>query len=194
MAGSQDLRVVKTRRNLEETLVRLLERMPFDQVTVRLVVAEAMVNKGTFYRHYQDKRDLAEHAFARVMDEARESIRSRVRGMAAGAPFAELLASFAGAQADLMPKLMAFRGVPLETGSMESQVERLFEEEFARVSGQWGKGGQVDGIPGWVVSNLAMGLLRHSWETGEAADPRSYLGAVHHASGLYLNQLARNGG
>lgn len=200
--AKEDLRVVKTRRNIEETFVRLLERMPFDQVTVRLIVSEALVNKGTFYRHYQDKYDLAEQAFAHVLEQARAGIRERVDGMAQGAPFAGLMTSFSTAQADVMPKLMAFRTVPLQGGSVEVQLERLLSEEFERAVQEWRAGGaapagashgpQDHALPAWAVSNLALGYLKHCWDTGTAGDVRAYLQAVHDASSLYLAQLEKD--
>jgi AcrR family transcriptional regulator len=43
--------------------------MSFARITVKLIVERAMVNKGTFYRHYLDKYDLAEKAAARQLGE-----------------------------------------------------------------------------------------------------------------------------
>ncbi|MEE8717146.1 MAG: TetR/AcrR family transcriptional regulator [Coriobacteriales bacterium] len=191
--NGEDLRVVKTRRNIEETFVRLLTRVPFDQMTVRLIVSEAQVNKGTFYRHYQDKYDLAERAFERLSDEVRAGVRERVAGLAQGAPLADLMRSLSLSQADVMPKVMAFRGVPLQEGSMESRMEALFAEEFSRAVEEWGASLPPDeDIPGWAVSNLAMGFLRHCWQSGEQQDPRAYLEAVHRVTKIYLDQVDRD--
>lgn len=76
--GKQDLRVVKTRRNIEETFLRLLHDIPFERMTVKTIVEEALVNKGTFYRHYQDKHDLAEQVASRIVDEMRAGVRERM--------------------------------------------------------------------------------------------------------------------
>lgn len=190
MPPSHDLRVVKTRRNIEETFIRLLQQMPFDKVTVRLIVEEALVNKGTFYRHYQDKYDLADQAFARVLGKARQGIRSRVEDLAEKAPLTKLMASLSEAQAEVMPKLMAFHGVPLQAGTMESQVQQLFASEFDRAAERWNAGNpQQQDIPAWAVASLATGYLNHCWKTGRTDDLREYLEAVHRVSGLYLEQL-----
>ncbi len=55
----EDKRVIKTRRNIEEAFLLLLEEMPFEEITVKAIVERAITVKGTFYNHYNDKYDLA---------------------------------------------------------------------------------------------------------------------------------------
>jgi AcrR family transcriptional regulator len=55
---SEDLRVRRTRKLLQEALIELTVEKGFSAVTVRDIAARAMVNRATFYRHYQDKYDL----------------------------------------------------------------------------------------------------------------------------------------
>jgi AcrR family transcriptional regulator len=45
---------------LREALLRLLERRPFDQITVREICAEAGVHYATFFRHHASKEALLE--------------------------------------------------------------------------------------------------------------------------------------
>ena len=56
-SGSMDLRVQRTYKLLKEALVRLLEKKPFDQITVQEICEEAMVRRTTFYQHFEDKHD-----------------------------------------------------------------------------------------------------------------------------------------
>lgn len=56
----QDLRVVRTRKMLRNAVIALAIQKGFDAVTVNDIVELAMVNRATFYRHYQDKYDLVE--------------------------------------------------------------------------------------------------------------------------------------
>jgi AcrR family transcriptional regulator len=53
-----DLRVRRTRQALREALVSLVEDQAYQAVTVTRICRHAMVNKATFYLHYQDKYDL----------------------------------------------------------------------------------------------------------------------------------------
>ena len=53
-----DARIIKTRRGLRESLVKIMENKPFDKISVSEICSEALVNRMTFYKHYNDKYDL----------------------------------------------------------------------------------------------------------------------------------------
>jgi AcrR family transcriptional regulator len=53
-----DQRVRRTRDRLGETLMELLVKKPFDDITVQDVLDGAGVSRSTFYTHYRDKNDL----------------------------------------------------------------------------------------------------------------------------------------
>ncbi len=53
-----DLRVRRTRKLLREALMSLVEEKGYEAVSVREVAELAMVNRATFYAHYEDKYDL----------------------------------------------------------------------------------------------------------------------------------------
>lgn len=61
----EDLRVRRTRKLLQNALIELTVEKGFPAVTVRDIAERAMVNRATFYRHYQDKYDLLD----KYMDE-----------------------------------------------------------------------------------------------------------------------------
>ncbi len=54
----QDIRIVKTRRDLRAALMHLMEKNNFDKINVNEICREALVNRMTFYKHYDDKYDL----------------------------------------------------------------------------------------------------------------------------------------
>jgi AcrR family transcriptional regulator len=54
----EDLRVRRTRKLLQKALLEATTEKGFAHVTVRDIVQRAMVNRATFYRHYEDKYDL----------------------------------------------------------------------------------------------------------------------------------------
>ena len=57
-SSSKDARAVRSGLALREALLALLERKPFDQITVRDICAEAGVHYATFFRHHQTKEGL----------------------------------------------------------------------------------------------------------------------------------------
>jgi AcrR family transcriptional regulator len=58
--NEKDLRVVKTRENIENTFLDLLGKKDFSRITVAELISTCRISKGTFYYHYQDKYALAE--------------------------------------------------------------------------------------------------------------------------------------
>jgi AcrR family transcriptional regulator len=54
----EDLRVRRTRKLLQKALLEAASEKGFAHVTVRDITERAMVNRATFYRHYEDKYDL----------------------------------------------------------------------------------------------------------------------------------------
>lgn len=50
-----DLRVSKTQNALQAALFSLLEKQPFQRITVNDICKTAMVSRATFYMHYEDK-------------------------------------------------------------------------------------------------------------------------------------------
>jgi AcrR family transcriptional regulator len=59
-----DARMVRTRAALRTALLNLVERKPFDQITIRDIVAEAGIGYATFFRHHPTKAALLEEVAA----------------------------------------------------------------------------------------------------------------------------------
>lgn len=53
-----DLRIIKTKRNLYEALLFLMEEKSFEQIKVSDICAKALINRSTFYAHFDDKYTL----------------------------------------------------------------------------------------------------------------------------------------
>jgi AcrR family transcriptional regulator len=53
-----DRRVVRTRDILGDALVALMLERPFEQITIKQVLARAGVGRTTFYEHFRNKDDL----------------------------------------------------------------------------------------------------------------------------------------
>ncbi len=51
----QDLRIVKTKKVLYMALVDLMREKTFEEIKVSEICARALVNRSTFYAHYEDK-------------------------------------------------------------------------------------------------------------------------------------------
>ena len=69
MKQKQDLRIIKTKKNLYESLIDLLSEKPFEEIKVSDICEHAYINRSTFYAHYSDKYEL----FASLIEDLRAS-------------------------------------------------------------------------------------------------------------------------
>ena len=56
--NQQDLRVIKTKENIENAFLELLRVKPLNKITVLELTRSARIHKSTFYLHYMDIPDL----------------------------------------------------------------------------------------------------------------------------------------
>ena len=63
MEKKTDLRVVKTKKLLYESLSKLLREKSFEQIKISDICNEALINRSTFYAHYNDKYELLNDLF-----------------------------------------------------------------------------------------------------------------------------------
>ena len=57
-AERADSRVVRTRNALGDAIVELMQKKPFEAITVAELLERARVSRSTFYEHFRDKDDL----------------------------------------------------------------------------------------------------------------------------------------
>ena len=63
-----DLRVIKTKKNIRDAFLELRKKHSLEEIKVNALCEKAMVNKTTFYNHYQDIYDLSEELETEVLD------------------------------------------------------------------------------------------------------------------------------
>lgn len=64
-----DLRQRKTRRQLTQALVDLMEERPFQSLSVTDICRRAMVHRTTFYAHFNDKQELLHYLLLQEVQE-----------------------------------------------------------------------------------------------------------------------------
>jgi AcrR family transcriptional regulator len=70
--NKNDLRIKKTYKLLTTSLFELLEKKPFSDITVIDICENAMVNRGTFYKHFEDKYHLLAYCIREMQREFSE--------------------------------------------------------------------------------------------------------------------------
>lgn len=58
MSNTNDLRVIKTKKALYNALLELMKEKTFEEIKVSDVCNVALINRSTFYAHYEDKYEL----------------------------------------------------------------------------------------------------------------------------------------
>lgn len=76
---SEDARVRRTRRRLNEALVELALERPFESITVRDLTDRARVGYATFFRHYAGTEDLLQAMLADLLEELVARLRPLAR-------------------------------------------------------------------------------------------------------------------
>ena len=77
MVKSDDLRVKRTRKLISQAFFGLLRKKKFEKISIQEIADSAMINRATFYAHYEDKYELLidflsnlKEEFARELNES----------------------------------------------------------------------------------------------------------------------------
>lgn len=57
-SNSTDLRIVKTRQNIKNAVLKLMTEKPVPSITITEVAKSALINRKTFYRHFESVNDV----------------------------------------------------------------------------------------------------------------------------------------
>lgn len=71
----EDLRIVRTRHLLSNAFQTLIREKPFKEITIQSIANNAMVNRATFYDHFQDKYDLLDY---NIREQFRQSLEAQI--------------------------------------------------------------------------------------------------------------------
>lgn len=192
MPQREDLRIVKTKRNIEQTFLRLLKERPFDKITVRMVCEEALVNKGTFYRHYEDKYDLARKTMDDELQRLHTEILERARSVNEGAEpersLSSLFEAIRGVVADLhvLERLNdTDLGVDVRAGIRTVVADGL--ELYSQ------SGFVLDNVDtaAWVITEFLMSYASYADEVSDPLDVYGFIRSINDLSGMYMRLMPR---
>lgn len=74
MTHKEDLRVTRTKKMIKDAFIYLLHEKRYEQITIQELADQAMINRNTFYLHYQTKADLLEKISEACINDLRENI------------------------------------------------------------------------------------------------------------------------
>lgn len=182
-----DLRIRRTQKMLRQAFIRLVTEKGFDQITVQLLADEAMINRATFYRHYEDKYDLAEKIYASLAAEYAAAIKDVVftKPEDATQKLFEHIAQYADFYQSMLVTMPRFHG----------WVRQNIEDEFKAMFFRLGLKDEGLSLPLDVavryMAHAQIGLVEWWLETGQqtsAVEMAQYLTQLHLMGGIQALQ------
>ena len=79
MTNKEDLRIIRTRKLLSNTLLDMMEEESIEKISVIDLCNRAMVNRATFYAHFEDKYHLLTFALEELKDELYEKFNKETK-------------------------------------------------------------------------------------------------------------------
>lgn len=74
MTKKLDLRIIKTKKSIYEGFIEVMEKKSFEEIKVSEICEKALINRSTFYAHFEDKYDL----FNSLLNDMKSQLRSEI--------------------------------------------------------------------------------------------------------------------
>ncbi|MEM7116298.1 MAG: TetR/AcrR family transcriptional regulator [Chloroflexota bacterium] len=136
MSQKIDLRIQRTRRNIQDAFIHLVTEHGFDALTVQMMADQAQINRATFYRHYIDKYDLAEQVGIALFEMAAQPHDD---------PFLQIRHMF-----DCIAEYAPFYQAVMKTRTIPNFIEQMFSRLEAGIEAHYvkmGFGGNKSKMP-----------------------------------------------
>jgi AcrR family transcriptional regulator len=164
-----DLRIRRTHQFLQEAMIELITVKGFDAITVGDIAERAMINRATFYRHYQDKYDLVAKIFEETTNHLVENMKPlrKDTGHSAMDNPPEIwiqLFEHVAEHARLYRAMLGKNGSPWFAARMREHIIKLILENERRWEQQVGPRPQIDpampkALPVLQISHVLIGTI-----------------------------------
>ena len=69
MNKKTDLRIIRSKHSIKKAFIELLNEKGYEKITIQDIADKAMINRNTFYLHYQNKPDLLNRSMDELLEE-----------------------------------------------------------------------------------------------------------------------------
>jgi len=173
-----DLRIRRTHHFLQEAMTELITEKGFDAITVGDIAERAMINRATFYRHYQDKYDLVARIFEETTNHLVENMKPPRKDIDPGEKVEiwNQLFEHVAEHARLYRAMLGKNGSPWFAARMREHIIKLMLENERRWKHQV-KPGQPDPampqeLPVTQLSHVLIGTIVWWLENEKSYTPR----------------------
>ncbi|WP_018751913.1 TetR/AcrR family transcriptional regulator [Paenibacillus sanguinis] len=74
MTKKTDLRIRRTKQSIRKAFYELIQEKGYEAITIQDIADQAMINRNTFYLHYQNKPDLLDTCMNELLGELKEAV------------------------------------------------------------------------------------------------------------------------
>jgi AcrR family transcriptional regulator len=177
-----DLRIRRTHHFLQEAMIELITEKGFEAITVGDIAERAMINRATFYRHYQDKYDLV----AKIFEETADSLVEHMKPFHKDADQMDLehppeiwvqVFEHVAEQSQLYRAMLGKNGSPWFTARMREYIVKLILENEQRWKPSAGSKQQIgpampEALPVMQLSHVLIGTIVWWLESEKRYTPR----------------------
>ena len=178
-----DLRIRRTHHFLQEAMIELITEKGFDAITVGDIAERAMINRATFYRHYQDKYDLVAKIFEEAANHLIEDMKPLHKDIDPGEKEENLreiwnqLFEHVAEHAQLYRAMLGKNGSPWFAARMREHIIKLILERERLWEQQAGPRRQIDpampkALPVMQISHVLIGTIIWWLESEMSHTPR----------------------
>lgn len=75
MNKKTDLRIIRSKHSIKKAFIELLTEKGYEGITIQDIADKAMINRNTFYLHYQNKPDLLNASMDELMEELKSTLK-----------------------------------------------------------------------------------------------------------------------
>lgn len=179
-----DLRVIKSRRDIEAAFVTLIQREGFAAITVKEICAESLTGRSTFYRYYQDKYDLLTQLVQRQTAEFDQLLTQRLAAVRGD----QLLNGLYTALAEHRQLILALLTVHEEAGDLRQAFTEVLERQLGEFLQQFETPVTTDFLAQLYAANVLTALTWSLQHTVDPAITRFMNELFNHLATQYHNQ------
>jgi AcrR family transcriptional regulator len=180
--GQTDLRIRRTHKMLQEAMIALIAERGFDAITVGDIADRAMVNRATFYRHYEDKYDLVAKIFEETANELINNMKAQQKNFQAQDPenpadiWVQLFEHFAE-HADLYRALLGKNGSSWFADRVRNYavtviMDRKLHHDRRYGSGKLERSGMPPELPVVMLAHTLLGAITWWLESEKSYTPK----------------------
>ena len=189
-----DLRIQRTHKFLQEAMIELIAEKGFDAITVGDIAERAMINRATFYRHYQDKYDLVARIFeettSRLVENKQSFSKELDPNLMENPPEIWVrLFEHVAEYSRLYRAMLGKNGSVWFADRMREHIIKLFLEQRRLWEKQWKPGHQLNAImppelPVTQLSHVLIGTIVWWLESEKSYTPKQ-MAALFHLSAFF---------